>query len=96
MDFARAFAQPHSGTKVTGRKGAEATAIRYKLEGLDYDVTGRGVPVLANAISWFECQAEQFLDIGDHTLVIARVLDGRVEREAEPMTSTYTGWTYSG
>jgi len=28
--------------------------------------------------------------------VVGRVLDGRVEREAEPMTSTYTGWTYSG
>jgi len=24
------------------------------------------------------------------------VLDGRVVREAEPLTSPYTGWTYSG
>jgi len=96
MDFARAFAQPHSGTKVQGRKGAEATAVRYKLDGLDHRLTALGAPVLGAAIAWFECEAEQYLSLGDHTLVIGRVLDGRVEREAEPMTSTYTGWTYSG
>ena len=96
MDLARPFAQPHSGTKVQGRKGAEATAVHYKLDGLDYRLTDRGCPVLSAALAWFECEAAQYLDIGDHTLVVGRVLDGRVEREAEPMTSTYTGWTYSG
>jgi flavin reductase (DIM6/NTAB) family NADH-FMN oxidoreductase RutF len=96
MEVARPFAQPHSGTNVRGREGPEATAIHYKLDGLDYHLTDRGVPALGAAIAWFECEANQYLDIGDHTLVIARVLDGRVEREAEPMTSTYTGWTYSG
>jgi flavin reductase (DIM6/NTAB) family NADH-FMN oxidoreductase RutF len=47
-------------------------------------------------MAWLECEAEQFLPAGDHTLVIARVLDGRVLRDAEALTSTYTGWTYSG
>jgi flavin reductase (DIM6/NTAB) family NADH-FMN oxidoreductase RutF len=96
MDLARPFAQPHSGTKVQGRKGPEATAVHYKLDGLDFWLTERGSPVLDAALAWFECEAERYQDIGDHTLVVGRVLDGRVEREAEPMTSTYTGWTYSG
>ena len=96
MELARPFAQPHSGTKVRGRKGAEATAVHYKLDGLDHRLTERGCPVLDAALAWFECEAEQYVEIGDHTLVVGRVLDGRVEREAEPMTSTYTGWTYSG
>ena len=96
MELARPFAQPHSGTKVQGRKGPDATAVHYKLDGLDYRLTERGCPVLDAAVAWFECEAEQYLDIGDHTLVVGRVLDGRVDREAEPMTSTYTGWTYSG
>ena len=96
MELARPFAQPHSGTKVQGRKGAEATAVHYKLEGLDYRLTEHGCPVLDAALAWFECEAEQYVEIGDHTLVVGRVLDGRVERQAEPMTSTYTGWTYSG
>ena len=96
MELARPFAQPHSGTKVRGRKGVEATAVHYKLEGLDYRLTEHGCPVLDAALAWLECEAEQYVEIGDHTLVVGQVLDGRVERHAEPMTSTYTGWTYSG
>ena len=96
MDLARRFAQPYSGEKVKGRKGAEATAFHYKLDGLPYDVTDNGCPVLEAAMAWFECQAEEFVPIGDHIVAVGRVLDGAVLREAEPLTSTYTGWTYSG
>ncbi|RLC55895.1 MAG: hypothetical protein DRI30_06780 [Chloroflexi bacterium] len=96
MDLARRFAQPYSGEKVKGRTGAEATAFHYKLDGLPYDVTDNGCPVLAAAMAWFECQAEEFVPLGDHILVVGRVLGGAVVREAEPLTSTYTGWTYSG
>jgi flavin reductase (DIM6/NTAB) family NADH-FMN oxidoreductase RutF len=96
MELARPFAQPYSGSKVEGRPEAEATKVHYKLDGLPYTLTERGCPSLRGAMAWLECEAEQFLDIGDHVLAVARVLDGRIEREAEPMTSTYTGWTYSG
>jgi len=96
MELARCFAQPYSGEKVKGRKGAEATAFHYKLDGLPYDVTDNGCPVLEAAMAWFECQAEEFVPIGDHIVAVGRVLDGAVVREAEPLTSTYTGWTYSG
>lgn len=96
MELARPFAQPHSGTKVQGRKGVQATAVHYKLDGLGYRLSERGCPILDKAMAWCQCEAEQHIAIGDHTLVVGRVIDGRVEREAEPMTSTYTGWTYSG
>ncbi len=96
MDLARRFAQPFSGDKVKGRKGPEATAVHYKLDGLPYDLTDNGCPVLEAAMAWFECQAEDFVPIGDHILAVGRVLDGSMVREAEPLTSTYTGWTYSG
>ena len=96
MELARPFAQPYSGAKVKGRQADEAAKVHYKLEGLAYTTTERGCPVLNAAFGWFECEAEQFLAIGDHTLVVGRVLDGRVERESEPLTSIFTGWTYSG
>jgi flavin reductase (DIM6/NTAB) family NADH-FMN oxidoreductase RutF len=96
MELARAFAQPFSGAKVEGRTTAEAAKVHYKLDGQQYRLTDHGCPVLEAAMGWFECEAQDFLAIGDHTLVIGRVLDGAVEREAEPMTSTFTGWTYSG
>jgi flavin reductase (DIM6/NTAB) family NADH-FMN oxidoreductase RutF len=96
MELARPFAQPYSGNKVEGRSEDEASKVHYKLDGLPYQLTDRGCPVLEGTMAWIQCEAEQFLDIGDHVLVVARVLDGCVEREAEPMTSSYTGWTYSG
>src|SRR5574341_279783 len=96
MELARPFAQPYSGAKVTGRKVEEAEKVHYKLDGLDYRLTQRGCPVLKAALGWFECEAEEFIAIGDHTLVVGRVVDGRVERKGEPLTSLFTGWTYSG
>jgi flavin reductase (DIM6/NTAB) family NADH-FMN oxidoreductase RutF len=96
MDLARRFAQPYSGEKVKGRIGAEAAAVHYKLDGLPYEVTDNGSPVLEAAMAWFECRAEEFVPLGDHIMAVGRVLDGAMVREAEPLTSTYTGWTYSG
>ena len=52
--------------------------------------------MLDAAIAWAACEAEQFIPVGDHTLVIGRVTEGRVLRRAEPLTSEYTGWPYSG
>jgi len=96
MELARPFAQPYSGAKVEGRDQAEAQKVHYKLDGLPFELTEQGCPVLKGSLAWLQCEAEQFLDIGDHVMVVARVLDGRIEREAEPMTSSFTGWTYSG
>jgi len=96
MDLARRFAQPYSGEKVKGRESPESRAIHHKLDGVPFTVTDNGCPVLDAAMAWFECQAEEFLPIGDHFLAIGSVLDGAVVTDAEPLTSTYTGWTYSG
>lgn len=96
MELARSFAQPYSGEKIEGREGPEAHKLHYKLEGVPYRLSEHGCPVLEAAMAWFEAETEQFIPIGDHTLVIGRVLDGRVERQGEPLTSTFTGWVYSG
>jgi flavin reductase (DIM6/NTAB) family NADH-FMN oxidoreductase RutF len=96
MELARRFAQPYDGGKVKGRGDPEAQRRHLKLEGLDYTLSERGCPVLDAAMAWLECEADAFLAIGDHTLVVGRVLDGRVERDAEALTSAFTGWTYGG
>ncbi len=96
MEFASRFAQPQEGSKIKGRSQQESAKVHHKLEGVAYTQSAHGCPLLDDGLAWLECEAEQFLPAGDHTLVIARVLDGRVLRDAEPLTSTYTGWTYSG
>jgi flavin reductase (DIM6/NTAB) family NADH-FMN oxidoreductase RutF len=96
MELARKFAQPFSGAKVQGRQVDEAAVVHYKLDGVAHAVTDNGAPVLDAAMGWFECVFREEQDIGDHVLVVGEVVDGGVLKEAEPMTSSYTGWTYSG
>jgi flavin reductase (DIM6/NTAB) family NADH-FMN oxidoreductase RutF len=96
MELAARFAQPYHGDKVKGRPVQEAAKLHRKLEGIPYTESANSCPILDDALAWLDCEAVQLLPAGDHTLVIARVLDGRVLRDAEPLTSTYTGWTYSG
>lgn len=96
MDLAARFLQPRDGSKIGGRSAEGAGTTHHKLEGAAYQITKRGCPILDEALSWFECEAEQFIPIGDHTLVIGRVLNGDVCRTADPLTSLYTGWVYSG
>lgn len=94
--LAARFAQPYYGAKVGGRSRAGQDAVHYKLGGIGHTRTANGGPALDAALAWLECRAEQFVEAGDHTLVIGRVLDGKLLRSADPLTSLDTGWTYSG
>ena len=96
LELARQFVQPFDASKIRGRSAEEAARRHHKLADSEYTTTAAGCPLLADALAWLECEAEQFLEAGDHVLVIGRVLAGAVTGSGEPLTSTYTGWTYSG
>lgn len=97
MDLAARFLQPSDPSKVKGRSAA-ATAERIdKMRGAAYRQLEGGAPVLDDALCWIACEAQQFVPIGEHVLVLARVVDGaRDLLEGAPLTSTYTGWAYGG
>jgi flavin reductase (DIM6/NTAB) family NADH-FMN oxidoreductase RutF len=96
MHLASRFAQPYYGRKVKGRAGTALSEVHHKLDGIQYTLAESGCPVLDLAMGWLDCKAEKFLEAGDHVLVAGRVMAGAMEREGEVLTSTYTGWTYSG
>jgi flavin reductase (DIM6/NTAB) family NADH-FMN oxidoreductase RutF len=96
MELARRFAQPYADSKIGGRSHLAGVDVHRKLEGISYVRTAQGCPVLADAIAWLACTVQQFVGAGDHTLVLGAVLTGGLVRAAEPLTSTYTGWSYSG
>jgi flavin reductase (DIM6/NTAB) family NADH-FMN oxidoreductase RutF len=97
MHLAAKFAQPYYGSKVKGRTRTALDEVHHKLEGIDHTKSTSGCPVLAAAAAWLDCEAQQFVDTGDHTLVVGEVKDGKlVRKDADPLTSTYTGWNYSG
>jgi flavin reductase (DIM6/NTAB) family NADH-FMN oxidoreductase RutF len=96
VHLAAKFAQPYFGSKIKGRDRDAAGQVHRKLDDIPYRAADSGCPVLEQAMAWLECQAEAFIPIGDHTLVIGRVMDGGILTNDEPLTSSYTGWTYSG
>jgi flavin reductase (DIM6/NTAB) family NADH-FMN oxidoreductase RutF len=55
--------------------------------------TGRiGLPLLREALAWFECQVVSEHPAGDHVLVLGKVIDGTLlDSEAEPMYYRETG-----
>jgi flavin reductase (DIM6/NTAB) family NADH-FMN oxidoreductase RutF len=96
MSIARSFVQPTSGAKIQGRSEDASAVTHDKLADVDFRLDGRGCPILDDALVWIEAEAEAFHDVGDHVLAVARVLDARVQGSGEPLTSTITGWSYSG
>jgi flavin reductase (DIM6/NTAB) family NADH-FMN oxidoreductase RutF len=94
MHLASRFAQPYFGAKVHGPQAGDAH--HSKLQGTRHSLSSHGCPILREAMAWLECEAEAFVPAGDHTIAIARVLEGQVARDGEPLTSISTGWNYSG
>ena len=96
MTLAQHFVQPHRASKVKGRGQPLASSVYEKLAGVDFTLTDRGCPIIPGALMWLDCAAEQFIDVGDHTLVVGHVLDGNVVTGDRPLTSLDIPWPYSG
>lgn len=56
-----------------------------------------GAPIFEDCISYVECEVDQAIATGDHTLFIGRVVDGGIlDSEAEPYVLATLGWEYGG
>lgn len=95
-EIARRVVMPAEGSKIRGRSPEAAAAIHDKLAGLAHRLTPEGAPVLEEALGWYVCAAERFVEAGDHTLVIGRVTDGGVQRSGDILTEKELGWEYAG
>ena len=56
-----------------------------KFSGVDFTVSGHGVPVIAGSIARIECAIHSVVDAGDHWFVLGRVLDLETTRDDDPM-----------
>lgn len=95
VELIASFLQPAERDKVKGRRlGGPATID--KLAGVPHKTMATGCPVLRDALAWYECEVEGGLPTGDHTLVVAKVLDGGQINPGTPLRDDDLGWTYSG
>jgi flavin reductase (DIM6/NTAB) family NADH-FMN oxidoreductase RutF len=92
--IARKVVMPSDTAKIAGR--VAHTGIVDKLKGLDFGMTALEVPVLYGALAWYDCKAEEFVETGDHTIVVGLVNDGAVIRSGEILTEKELGWEYAG
>jgi len=95
-EIARRVVMPAEGGKIRGRSPEAAAAVHDKLAGLAHRLTPEGAPVLEEALGWYACRAERFVEAGDHTLVVGRVTDGGVQRSGDILTEKELGWEYAG
>jgi flavin reductase (DIM6/NTAB) family NADH-FMN oxidoreductase RutF len=72
------------------RTGQSARADKLALA--DWTMDRTGLPLLRDALAWFECQVVSEHPAGDHVLVLGKVIDGKLlDAEAEPMCYRETG-----
>jgi flavin reductase (DIM6/NTAB) family NADH-FMN oxidoreductase RutF len=43
-----------------------------------------------------ECDVVGFYELGDHSVVVGKVTEAHVKRDAEALTMKETGWNYGG
>lgn len=63
-----------------------------KFEGLDWELSATGSPVLADALVWFDCQYEHSYPAGDHLFVLGRVMDLAVNGGGSPLVFFHGGF----
>jgi flavin reductase (DIM6/NTAB) family NADH-FMN oxidoreductase RutF len=68
--------------------------VGNKLGGVPFRTAETGAPILDQAVAWFECEVDEMVMTGDHTLVIGRVLGGGQNTDADPLTLRAMGWSY--
>jgi 3-hydroxy-9,10-secoandrosta-1,3,5(10)-triene-9,17-dione monooxygenase reductase component len=56
-----------------------------KFLGVDWHKSPLGAPVLDDGLSWADCVLEAEYPAGDHTIVVGRIVNLRVERAAPPL-----------
>jgi flavin reductase (DIM6/NTAB) family NADH-FMN oxidoreductase RutF len=54
-------------------------------EGLDVQDSGQGGPVLSEALAFLDCQLADAYPTGDHLLMVARIVNGQVLSEGQPL-----------
>jgi flavin reductase (DIM6/NTAB) family NADH-FMN oxidoreductase RutF len=95
--LAARFCQPRDASKVRGRSADHSSQVYDKLSDVAYEPGEHThCPVLTDALAYLECEVDQLVDVGDHTLAVGRVLSGAVLREGEPLTQRILGWQYAG
>ena len=74
-----------SSLALARRFGFSSGHSEKKFDGVAYRTSGNGSPILGVAVSYIDCQLLEVLQLGDHAMVIGKVLDAAVVSDEAPM-----------
>jgi flavin reductase (DIM6/NTAB) family NADH-FMN oxidoreductase RutF len=86
----------------TGAKDLASKFFRHvepegnKFGDVEFSLSPNGLPVLNDALGYFECRVRDKVAMGDHTIFVGEVVEAGVQREGQPMTLSETGFFYGG
>jgi flavin reductase (DIM6/NTAB) family NADH-FMN oxidoreductase RutF len=66
------------------------------LGGLQFHEGVTGAPILDDAPAYLECHVVDMLDAGDHTIVLAEIVEAGVQNELPILDLAQTGYHYGG
>jgi flavin reductase ActVB len=70
-----------------------ASKAEDKFAEVSWRPTASGIPLLRDdVLAWAECTVEREVDVGDHVLFVAEVVDGGVEDDVEPLMYYRRSW----
>jgi flavin reductase (DIM6/NTAB) family NADH-FMN oxidoreductase RutF len=67
-----------------------------KFDGIDFELSPGGCPVISEAIGYLDCVVERKIETGDHTLFLARIRAGDVKKHAPSLSTDQYGGVYRG
>jgi flavin reductase (DIM6/NTAB) family NADH-FMN oxidoreductase RutF len=70
-----------AGLELAKLFGFTSGISKNKFEGVSYSISAAGSPILATAVSYFDCKVLEIVTAGDHRLNLCEVLDAAVVRE---------------
>ena len=74
------------------RFGTRSGRDEDKLAGVSWRPGRGGAPIFEEALAYLDCELTESLPVGDHELVVGRVVDGRIlDPDAAPMAYADTG-----
>lgn len=88
--FSVAILEKDTPLTYIGRFGFRSGRETEKFEGINYIFGENGLPIPTDyALAYIECEVTKEVDVGSHTLFIAKILSAEVLKEGEPMTYAY-------
>jgi flavin reductase (DIM6/NTAB) family NADH-FMN oxidoreductase RutF len=80
--------------KLAGHFARQAMTGEEKLGVVPTREGDTGAEILPDALAYFDCEVASMHEVGDHVVVIGRVVDGAVSNDGQPLVTSSAGLRY--